>query len=156
MSDQSVGFEPDEVRTRVSTRSARLKWVVVVDRDIPAGRIVNAAACVAAATAPAVTGLLGPGGADGDGSPHSGLPWAGCSVLAADAETLRAARAEAAAQEGVLVTDMPTAAQEVRVYDDYLARLADLSAEEVAYAAVSLVGPRKKVDRIVGGLGLLP
>ena len=43
-----------------TTRSARLKWVVVVDEAMPAGRVANAAICVAAATATSVTGLIGP------------------------------------------------------------------------------------------------
>ncbi|MFC7401905.1 DUF2000 domain-containing protein [Citricoccus sp. GCM10030269] len=156
MSDQPVGFNPDEIRTGASTRSTPLKWVIVVDRDLPAGRSVNAAACVSAATTSSVSGLLGPGGPDSDGTLHAGLPWAGCSILAADAEKLRVIRDKAATQEAIFVADMPTAAQEARVYDDYLNRLAGLPAEGIDYAAVSLVGPRKQVDKIVGRLRLLP
>jgi hypothetical protein len=55
-----VGFEPEEIRTAEPTRSARLKWVVVVDEALPAGRATNAAICVAAATTAEVGGLIGP------------------------------------------------------------------------------------------------
>lgn len=34
-------------------------------------------------------------------------------------------------------------------------QLAGSAPDQIAYAAVSLVGPRKRVDRIVGGLKLL-
>ena len=153
---QAVGFEADEIQTGASTRSARLKWVIVVETGLPTGRIVNAAACVAAATAQAVPGLLGPGGVDGAASAHAGLPWAGCSILGGDAATLQRVRASAEAHPEVYVADMPLAAQETRVYDDYLAQLAGSAPDQIAYAAVSLVGPRKRVDRIVGGLKLLP
>src|ERR1039458_2987301 len=72
--------------------AARLKWVVVVDRTLSPGPAVSAAACVSATTARSVTGLLGPGGPDAVGSWHPGLPWAGCSILAATAAVIVALR----------------------------------------------------------------
>src|SRR3712207_2552299 len=119
----SIGFSAEEINTADPTRSARLKWVVVVNDSVPAGRAVNAAVCVAGATVQEVSGLLGPTAVDGAGSTHPGLPWAGCSVLVADAETLRSIRAKGEAHEGTFVADMPLAAQQTRVYDDYLAAL---------------------------------
>ncbi len=156
MLERTVGFAADEVRTNESTRSARLKWVIVVNSELPQGRIVNAAACVAAATALAVPGLLAEGGADAEGAIHAGLPWSGCTILAAEPEKLRLVRDQAARRDDLLVVDMPLAAQETRVYDDYLNQLATLDSSEIDYATVSMVGPRKRIDRIVGGMGLLP
>ena len=153
--DAAIGFRPEEVDTAAPTRSARLKWVIVVDSALPAGRAVNAAACVAAATSPAVTGLLGGPAVDAAGSEHVGLPWAGCSVLAADAAALARIRERAAASPDVFVADMPVSAQLTRVYDEYLAAVAAQQPEEIGYAAVGLVGPRNRVDRIVGRLPLL-
>ncbi len=152
----AVGFSPEEVRTGEPTRSARLKWVLVVDAALPAGRAVNAAACVASATATSVLGLLGPDAPDGVGSVHPGLPWAGCSVLAAPGDQLSAMRAKAQASPGVFVADMPTAAQHTRVYDEYLAQVSSTPAEELTYYALSIVGPRNRVDKIVGKLALMP
>ena len=153
--DVPVGFDPEEVRLDEPTRSARLKWVVVVDEVLPAGRAVNAAVCVSAATATEVPGLLGPGATDAGGSVHPGLPWAGCSVLAAPAERLGEIRARAAASLGVHVTDMPVAAQTNRVYQDYLDDVARAGDGQLEYLAVSIVGPRNRVDKIVGKLRLL-
>ncbi|ACU36478.1 DUF2000 domain-containing protein [Actinosynnema pretiosum subsp. pretiosum] len=153
-SQSAVGFAPEEIDTAASTRSARLKWVVVVDGSLPAGRAVNAAVCVAAATGEAVPGLLGPDAVDGTGSAHPGLPWAGCAVLAASGEQLAELRAKAADSPGVHVVDMPVAAQETRVYDEYLEKVA--ASEAVPYLAVSLIGPRNRVDKLVKRLSLLP
>jgi len=150
-----VGFDLDEVDTSAPTRSARLKWVVVVDGTIPGGRATNAAICVAAATAVDVRGLLGGSAADGDGQSHPGLPWAGCTVLVADGETLRGISAKARERPDIYVADMPEAAQATRVYDEYLGVMASTPAVEVAPLAVSIVGPRNRVDRIVGRLPLL-
>jgi hypothetical protein len=151
-----VGFEPDEIRTDEPTRSARLKWVIVVDEALPPGRATNAAVCVAAATSVSVGGLLGPDAKDADGVVHPGLPWAGCAVLSAPAERLAALRARAADALGVFVADMPVAAQATRVYDDYRHRVEETGGADLAYHAVSLVGPRNRVDKLVHRLPLLP
>jgi hypothetical protein len=147
------GFQPTEILTHLPTRAARLKWVIVVDESLPLGRAVNAAVCVAAATTTAVAGLLGPEGTDASGSAHPGLPWAGCSILAASGEQLSAIRSKAAGAVEVHLADMPRQAQETRVYDDYLRELAVV--EEVHYQAVSVVGPRNRVDKLVRRLPLL-
>ncbi|WP_449373655.1 DUF2000 domain-containing protein [Arthrobacter psychrolactophilus] len=151
----AIGFAPDEIDTSAPTRAARLKWVVVVNEELPPGLAANAAICAAAATAPNIAGLLGEGAEDADGFFHQGLPWAGCTVLVADAATLRTIRAKAAAHEQTFVADMPAAAQQTRVYDEYRASVALSRAEEIEYYAVSVVGPRNKVDRIIGHLPLL-
>lgn len=148
-------FSPDEVQTGDATRAARLKWVVVVDRDTPPGRMVNAVACVSAATGAIVDGLIARGGPDGSGDEHPGLPWAGCTVLATSAEKLANARAKAVAADGLLVVDMPLSAQTNRVYDGYLAELAATQSADLAVSAVSIVGDRGDVDAIVKRLSLL-
>ncbi|WP_240796193.1 DUF2000 domain-containing protein [Streptomyces sp. RFCAC02] len=150
-----VGFAPDEVDFSLSTRQARLKWVVVVDAGLPPGRAVNAAVCAAAPTAAAVAGLLGAGAPDAEGTVHAGLPWLGCSVLAADTATLRAVRDRAASRADTFVADVPAAAQSTRVYGDFLAAVGGSRTGDLEYCAVSIVGPRNPVDRIVGRLPLL-
>src|SRR5438445_459192 len=77
------------------TGAAKLKWVVIVDESLSPGQAVNAAVCVSAATAPAVPGLLGPGGPDAADIWHPGLPWAGCSTLTADSAELAVIRQRA-------------------------------------------------------------
>lgn len=151
----AVGFAPDEVDLSMPTRAARLKWVVVVNSDLPPGRAANAAICAAAPTAVQVAGLLGTDVPDADGALHPGLPWLGCSVLTADSATLRAIRAKAAARPDTYVADMPAVAQRTLVYTDYAASMAGTAADDMDYCAVSIVGPRNRVDKIVGKLPLL-
>lgn len=151
-----IGFTADEIDPSAPTRAARLKWVVVVDAALPPGRAVNAAVCTAAATENAVTGLLGDAAVDADGNAHPGLPWAGCTVLTADAATLRTIRTKAASRPDIFVADMPAAAQHTRVYTEYLGVVGDTKADDLDYYAVSLVGPRNPVDKIVGKLPLMP
>ncbi len=151
-----VGFDPEEIRTNEPTRSARLKWVVIVDSELPPGRATNAAICVSAATATSVPGLLGPPAVDTSGNHHPGLPWAGCTVVEATPEQLIDIRQKGLDSIGVFVADMPTQAQHTRVYDEYLAEVGTTAAEDAKYYAVSLVGPRNRIDKIVKKLSLLP
>lgn len=150
-----IGYAPGEVVTSEPTRSARYKWVIVADSGIPAGQMANAIACVAATTGALVEGLIAHGGPDASGLAHPGLPWAGCTILGGTSEQVAAARARAAAGGDMLVIDMPTAAQEHRVYDDYLAELAGTSPDELRVSAFSLVGPRNRIDKITKKLDLL-
>jgi hypothetical protein len=152
----AVGFAPEEMDFGLSTRQVRLKWVVVVDAGLPPGRAANAAVCAAAPTVAAVPGLLGSEAADAEGAVHPGLPWSGCSVLVADAAALRAIRARAASHADTFVADVPAAAQSTRVYSDFVAAVGRAGTEEMDYCAVSIVGPRNRVDRIVGKLPLMP
>jgi hypothetical protein len=122
------GYAPDEMSTGERTGAAKLKWVVIVDQSLSPGQAANAAVCVSAATAPAVPGLLGSGGPDAADVWHPGLPWAGCSA----------------------------AAQATRVYDDYLRALAKTHPDDLAVLAVSLIGPRNRVAKLVRHLELLP
>lgn len=150
-----VGFDPGEIRTDQPTRSARLKWVIVVDDALPGGRAANAAALLAATTTAHVGGLLGPDAVDAEGRAHPGLPWAGCAVLGAPADRVAAIHARAAEVPGVFVAGLPMPAQATRVYDDYLRAVGGTAGADLAYGAVSLVGPRNRVDKLVHGLPLL-
>jgi len=149
------GYAPDEMSTGERTGAAKLKWVVVVDESLSRGQALNAAVCVAAATAPAVPGLLGPGGPDAAEVWHPGLPWAGCSILGASAAQLAAIRRRALDRQ-FLAADMAAAAQATRVYDDYLRELAKTLPDDLALLAVSLIGPRNQVAKLVRHLELLP
>lgn len=138
-----------------STRKARVKWVIVVDETLPPGRAANAAACMAAAVGRALPRLLGPDTADASGVAHTGLPWAGCSVLATGSERLRTIRDKAAGKDRMLVVDMPAHAQTSRVYTEFTELMGGTKNDEMVYLGLALVGPRNAVDRLVGGLGLL-
>jgi hypothetical protein len=155
MTSAAHGYAPDQMRTGERTGAAKLKWVVIVDLSLSPGQAVNAAVCVAAATAPTVPGLLGPGGPDAAELWHPGLPWAGCTVLAATRGQLAAIRQQAIDRQ-LLAADMPAAAQATRVYDDYLGQLAKTLPGELAVLAISVIGPRNQVAKLTRHLELLP
>lgn len=145
----------DDVRLDLSTREAPWKWVLVIDSALPVGLLANAAACLAATVGSAVPRLIGPATSDSSGLRHQGLPWTGCSILGADSAALHRLRTRAEGREGLLVVDMPSAAQESRVYGEYLDTVAATDHDDITYLAVSILGPRNRVDKLVGGLRLL-
>jgi hypothetical protein len=151
-----LAYMPEEIITSEPTRSAKYKWAVIVDTTIPAGRMVNAVACVAAATGAFVDGLIAHGGPDASGHAHPGLPWAGCTILGGTPGEIAAVRSRAASSQDMLLVDMPAAAQTHRVYDHYLAELAGTDPGDLGVCAFSLVGPRNRVDKITKKLALLP
>jgi len=87
--------------------------------------------------------------------PHGGLPWTGCTVLTASADQLGEIYNRALAHDEMFVADMPNSAQTNRVYDEYLAELADTAPADIRPLAISIVGPRNAVDRLVKRLSLL-
>ena len=91
-----IGFAPNEIDQSAATKDVPHKWVVVIDRDLPAGRAANAAVSVASATMALTRGVLGQDAVDADGFVHPGLPWIGCTVLGANASQLADIRARAA------------------------------------------------------------
>lgn len=144
-----------DVQQGVSTRSAKVKWVIVADRSLGPGLIANAAACLGAAVAATFPVMVGAAVEDASGQTHAGLPWGGCAILGAEAEKVREIRTKAVVRAGLFVADLSKHAQASRNYQEYRAGLASSAEDELGYYAVSLVGPRNKVDKLVGGLPLL-
>ncbi|MDT0300770.1 DUF2000 domain-containing protein [Streptomonospora wellingtoniae] len=147
-------LEPDDIDIDTPTRGLPVKWVMVVDRDLEPGLVANTASCLAAAVGRELPRMIGPGGFDASGGAHRGLPWTGCTVLGGDAAEVGGIRAKALSKSGLLVVDMPSLAQVCRVYSGYLEALAEAGADDIRYHGVALVGPRNKVDKIVGRLPL--
>ena len=151
-----LGWAPEDVAIDEPTRTSRWRWVVVVDGDLSPGTAVNAVACVAAHVGSVVRGLLGPDGTDAGGGTHPGLPWAGCTVLAASAAELAQLRRKAVAAGDVDVCDTPASAQTNRVYAEYLAELAGTQDDGLQLRALSLFGPKNRIGKLTGKLALLP
>lgn len=153
-SSAATGWAPDEIAIDQPTRNSRLRWAVVVDAALSAGEAANAVACVAANAGHTVTGLIGPGGPDADGSAHPGLPWAGCTILSAPADVLLDLRSKAVTAGDVAVCDMPASAQSNRVYAEYLQELAGTTSGGLQLRALSLFGPKNRISKLTGKLAL--
>jgi hypothetical protein len=87
-----------------------------------------------------------------DGTAHPGLIPIGIPVLKATADQLNALRQNSLAHCDVV--DFPVQGQATVDYDAFLHAVRVLPGESLQYLAVGLVGPRKKVGKLVGGFAL--
>jgi Protein of unknown function (DUF2000) len=134
--------------------AAELKrCVIVVDRELPAGRAANAAAVIALTLGKRHPDLAGPDLVDASGWAHPGLIPIGIAVLGASEGELRSLRAKAV-KSGVDVVDFPGQGQQTTDYDEFRTHVGQVVTEELSYVAVGLYGSRKAVGKIVGGFGL--
>lgn len=75
-------------------------------------------------------------------------------MLTATSAALADIRGKATA-DGMVVVDMPRSAQTSRIYDVYLAELAETKPADLAVSAVSIIGPRDELSRLVRNLSVL-
>jgi Protein of unknown function (DUF2000) len=128
------------------------RCVIVVDEALPPGKASNAAAVVAFTLGQRHSHLVGEPLREQDGTAHPGLIPIGIPVLKATADQLSALRQKSLAHCDVV--DFPVQGQATSDYGAFLAAVGVLTGESLQYLAVGLVGPRKKVGKLVGGLAL--
>ncbi|MBA1334950.1 MAG: hypothetical protein HPY66_0571 [Firmicutes bacterium] len=114
------------------------RCVIIVDKDLPIGRLVNAAA---------VTALT-------IGQRHPGLIPIGIAVLAASQDELPDIRRKGL-EAGCDVIDFPVEGQQTTNYQAFREAVAAIQPEEMRYAGIALVGEKKEISKIVGNLRLL-
>jgi hypothetical protein len=136
------------------TLSESTRCVIVVDKELPAGRAANAAAVIALTLGKRHPQLAGTDLVDRSGHAHPGLIPIGIAVLAAPAPDLSTIRHKAL-RDGIDVVDFPREGQQTIDYVELGARVRELSTDEIHYVGVGLYGPRKAVGRIVSRFSLL-
>lgn len=131
------------------------KCVVVVDRNLPSGLMVNAAACLGVALGEKVAGVNGEDALDGSGMSHPGLIPTGIAILQADADTIKRIRMEAEEIDGVFIADFTDAAQVPRNYGEYLDTISKIVSTDLNYLGILLYGEKKPIGKLTGDLTLL-
>ena len=134
------------------------KTVIVVNDDLPAGLVANAAAVLALTLTLGrrIDGIVGPDLKDASGQVHAGITTVPLPVLRASDSVLRRIRGEVGGDGGVLlVVDFTDAAQQTRTYDEYTRRLAGTAGDDLSYLGLALHGPAKIVNRFTGSLPLV-
>ena len=128
------------------------RCVIVVDEALSPGKASNAAAVVAFTLGQRHSHLVGESLREQGGAAHPGLIPIGIPVLKATAEQLSALRQKSLAHCDVV--DFPVQGQATVDYQAFLHAVRMLPGESLQYLAVGLVGPRKKVGKLVGGFAL--
>jgi hypothetical protein len=137
-----------------SANGSWLRTVIVVDRDLTAGRAANAAAVVAVSLGAAHPDMPGPDLVDAGGGRHPGLFPDGLPILAAGATEMVRLREAAAADPAVLLVDFPAAGQTTTDYEEFRAAVATTAPEELRYVGVALHGPADTVRTLTRRLSV--
>jgi Protein of unknown function (DUF2000) len=128
------------------------RCVIVVDGALPPGKASNAAAVVAFTLGRRHANLVGEPLLDIDGTAHPGLIPIGIPILKATPEELSAIRQKALAHCDVV--DFPVQGQSTNDYSAFMQAVRAVPGDSLQYLAVGLVGPKKKVGKVVSGLAL--
>ena len=128
------------------------RCVIVVNDALPPGKASNAAAVVAFTLGQRQGRLVGSQLVDGDGQTHPGLIPIGIPVLRASAEQLSWLRSKSI--DGCDVVDFPAQGQQTTDYEAFRAAVKSVPAHGLQYLAIGIVGPKKRVGKLVGGLTL--
>ncbi|WP_249998541.1 DUF2000 domain-containing protein [Actinoplanes sp. M2I2] len=131
------------------------KLVVVVDETLAIGPAVNAATVLGLAVGARLTESLGADGKDASGGVHLGLNTHPVPVVTAGREQLRELHRKSTERPDLLVVGFNEVARQARVYEDYLATLAETPAEDIDYAGVAVFGPRNRVTALTKRFPLL-
>lgn len=133
------------------------KSVIVVDRELPLGLMVNAAAVLSVTLGHTIKDILGADVVDASGERHLGLTKLPLPILMGTREKIAAIRQKAAIEDyaTLVVVDFSEPAQTARTYDDYVHSIAQVPATELHYLGIALYGESKQVSKLTGNLSLL-
>ena len=138
--------------TEAETPQKPERCVIVVDEALSPGKASNAAAVVAFTLGQRHSHLVGAPLRERDGTAHPGLIPVGISVLKATAEQLGELRRKSLAHCDVV--DFPVQGQATTDYAAFLDAVQALPGDSLLYLAVGLVGPRNRINKLVGGFSL--
>lgn len=131
------------------------KCVMVIAEELPQGLAVNAAAVLAVTVGRLLPSVVGPDAVDGSGRRHAGLISITLPILKAPRAVISQIKARAEQTGALTVVDLTEPAQTARTYDDYLAQIARIPAEELEYRGIALYGAKGLVNKLTGNLPLL-
>lgn len=130
------------------------KCIIVVNAELPAGLIANAAACLGFSLGSELPHEVGPPQKDADGVTHGGLVNLPVSILAADADKVKGVVDRAYQIRGLTVFDMSDKAQRAKTQEEYGVAIAATKNTDLQYWAVAIYGNKKAVNKLGGGLSL--
>lgn len=131
------------------------KNAIVVFEELPLGLAVNAASVLAVTLGARIDDLVGSDVKDADGVAYPGIIYSPLPVLKAGmAEIGRIVEAGSGDQE-LFCAAFSSLAQSCKTYDEYIRRMSETPTNSLDAVAVALVGPKKKVNKLVGSLPLL-
>lgn len=135
-----------------------MKIAMVIAKDIPLGLVANTAAVLGISLSKIFQrDIVGGDVLDADGNLHIGITAQTIPVLAGSREQIKSIRDTLFGSDysDITAIDFSEVAQRCLDYDDYIKKLSCLSSSDIYYLGICLYGPKKKVNKLTGNLGLL-
>jgi hypothetical protein len=130
------------------------RCVMIMDEALSGGHLANAIAVIALTVGQRHPGLVGAPLVDASGFSHPGLIPIGIPMLCASQEQLSTLRGLALANQCDVV-DFPVEGQQTKNYAEFMDMTAAIATDELHYTGIALIGPRKRINRLVKGLALI-
>lgn len=137
------------------TKKTDRKYVIVVDKSLPAGLIANTAAVLATSIGQKAEGIVGHSVEDATGAVHEGITTLPIAILASTGPTIAELRQKAETEDDLYLVDFTSTAQSARRYDEYEQRMSMLEPEELKYVGLGIFGDAGTVKKLTGSMPLL-
>ncbi len=135
-----------------------MKIVMVINKELPIGLVANAAAVMGISLSNMFQqDIVGCDIQDANGNIHIGITAQTIPVLGGSRQQIKDVRDLMfdRSHSEITVIDFSEVAQKCLEYEDYIRTLSCLPSSDIYYLGICLYGPKKKVNKLTGNLGLL-
>ena len=133
------------------------KCVIILDETLPAGLLANTAAILGITIGKVRPDIVGPDIEDHSGKVHRCITALPIPILRGNPAMIKEllARLYEPEFDQVAVVDFSQLAQTCNHYSEYMEKLALNDMTDLTYIGIGLCGPKKKINKLTGGIPLL-
>jgi len=126
---------------------------IIIDKDLPAGLAINAASVIGISFGRTTENLVGPDMQSLDDVNYPGVICSPLPVLLAPGSYIQELQ-RIAKEENLYAMPFSALAQSCKTYDEYGERISSVSSENIELVAIGLMGPKKRITKLIGNLAL--
>lgn len=134
-----------------------MKSVIIVDKELPLGLIANTTAVLGLSLGNRINNLIGPDIRDVNGKIHLGITTMPIPILGAARKQIKDLYSSVLSEEqsDLIAVDFNDIAQKSKTYEEYTMLLSNAEYENLQYLGICLYGPKKRINKLTGSIGLL-